>query len=130
MLYRGFKQVSTNSYVERLDSIDADSFIGAPDNVALSEVSAQYGIGLGDLLVVTSESDPRVGTLLHATVAWNDGTRGARNSLLASSDWTQASDSPLSSSKKDEWKTYRQALRDLPVSQPDIADMTWPTEPS
>ena len=130
MLYRGFKQVSTTSYVERVDSIDASTFICAPDSVALSEVSAQYSIELSDLTVVTSESDPREGTLLHATISWNDQTRNARNALLANSDWTQANDSPLSSSKKDEWKTYRQSLRDLPVNQTDVTKMTWPTEPS
>ena len=39
--------------------------------------------------------------------------RDYRNNLLAQCDWTQAADSPLSDSKKDEWKTYRQKLRDL-----------------
>ena len=29
-----------------------------------------------------------------------------RNTKLAESDWTQAADSPLSDSKKAEWKTY------------------------
>ena len=37
-----------------------------------------------------------------------------RDILLIESDWTQMSDSPLSDSKKQEWATYRQALRDLP----------------
>ena len=49
----------------------------------------------------------------------NDATRisdmrDQRNSLLAQSDWTQIADSPLSDSKKQEWATYRQALRDFP----------------
>ena len=49
----------------------------------------------------------------------NDATRisdmrDERNSLLAQSDWTQMTDSPLSDSKKQEWATYRQALRDFP----------------
>ena len=34
--------------------------------------------------------------------------RRRRNALLRSSDWTQSNDSPLSDSKKNEWKTYRQ----------------------
>ena len=62
-----------------------------------------------------------------------------RNRRLTKCDWTQSSDSPLSSSKKTEWATYRQALRDLPASSsPTLDDMgglllssvTWPTEPS
>ena len=40
--------------------------------------------------------------------------RQKRDIRLAGSDWTQMADSPLSNSKKAEWATYRQALRDLP----------------
>ena len=65
--------------------------------------------------------------------------RGRRNTLLQRSDWTQFLDSPLSDSKKAEWATYRQKLRDLPENNPDpkwvdgdntkLPDITWPTEP-
>ena len=41
--------------------------------------------------------------------------RSERNRLLAETDWTQVSDSPLSSDKKTEWANYRTALRDLPT---------------
>ena len=40
--------------------------------------------------------------------------RSLRNMHLKDSDWTQFVDSPLTDSKKAEWATYRQALRDLP----------------
>ena len=59
--------------------------------------------------------------------------RGHRQGLLDASDWTQAGDSPLTSSKKTAWATYRSALRDLPTADakwPDVAEITWPTEPS
>ena len=56
--------------------------------------------------------------------------KGQRDSLLYSSDWTQLADSPLSSTKKAEWATYRQALRDLPASTSDYDNVTWPTQPS
>ena len=66
--------------------------------------------------------------------------RETRNKMLEDSDWTQGSDSPLSNSKKDEWKTYRQALRDLPkTANPklddtklllDMSSVTFPTKPS
>lgn len=39
--------------------------------------------------------------------------RTVRNELLQASDWTQMPDSPLSNSKKAEWATYRQKLRDF-----------------
>ena len=41
--------------------------------------------------------------------------RSERNKLLAETDWTQVSDSPLSSDQKTEWANYRTALRDLPT---------------
>ena len=56
-----------------------------------------------------------------------------RDVLLSESDWTQVSDSPLSDSKKAEWATYRQQLRDLPSTQSSatsIDDVVFPTEPS
>ena len=52
-----------------------------------------------------------------------------RNTLLAASDWTQTPDSPLSNSKKQEWATYRQALRDLPANTADPSNPSWPTQP-
>ena len=56
--------------------------------------------------------------------------RGNRGRLLAESDWTQFTDSPLSDTKKDEWKTYRQNLRDLPATEADPENATFPTKPS
>jgi len=61
--------------------------------------------------------------------------RDYRNKLLAESDWMANSDVTMS----DAWKTYRQALRDLPstatpvldnTSKPGISGVTWPTKPS
>ena len=51
--------------------------------------------------------------------------RAQRNSLIERTDWRAGSDVTLS----DEWKTYRQALRDVPT-QSDPFNITWPTEPS
>ena len=56
--------------------------------------------------------------------------REERDSRLAESDWTQYNDSPLSGSKKTEWATYRQALRDITESTQSIFSVTWPTKPS
>lgn len=61
-------------------------------------------------------------------LAW-DEFRGFRNQLLLKSDWTQANDSPLSASKRTEWATYRQALRDLTENTVDPANPVWPEKP-
>ena len=52
--------------------------------------------------------------------------RGMRNDKLAETDWMANSDVTMS----DEWKTYRQALRDLPANTSDPSNPTWPTKPS
>ena len=49
-----------------------------------------------------------------------------RNKKLAKSDWMANSDVTMT----DAWKTYRQALRDLPANTADPKNPTWPTEPS
>lgn len=49
-----------------------------------------------------------------------------RNEKLAASDWRASSDLTMS----DEWKAYRQSLRDLPANTADPANPTWPDEPA
>ena len=58
-----------------------------------------------------------------------------RDARISKTDWRASSDLTLS----DAWKTYRQALRDLPASATpklnsyyglDLTSVTWPTEPS
>ena len=67
-------------------------------------------------------------------VDYTDWMRQRRKLELIDSDWTQGADSPLSDSKKAEWQTYRQALRDLPsnYSSPitDRDRVSWPTKPT
>ena len=61
--------------------------------------------------------------------------RYERDKRIAKTDWRASSDLTLA----DAWKTYRQALRDLPASASpkldssynlDLTSVTWPTEPS
>lgn len=56
--------------------------------------------------------------------------RNKRNALLVQSDWTQMPDSPLSDSKKQEWATYRQALRDFPSDWVPSDTANFPDQPS
>lgn len=55
--------------------------------------------------------------------------RAKRYVLLSESDWTVMPDSPLTTDKKAEWATYRQALRDIPAQSGFPNDITWPTAP-
>ena len=56
--------------------------------------------------------------------------RNKRDFLLSQSDWTQGNDSPLTLQKKEEWKVYRQALRDAPSNTIDPKRPVWPLSPS
>jgi len=59
--------------------------------------------------------------------------REQRTRILQESDWMANSDVTMS----DAWRTYRQALRDLPANSPNAAldeqgnliNVTWPTKP-
>ena len=56
--------------------------------------------------------------------------RTRRGHELTACDWTQGADSPLTQFQKQEWATYRQALRDLPsTTYTAIEDIVWPSKP-
>ena len=52
--------------------------------------------------------------------------RNRRNQLLYETDWMANSDVTMS----DEWKTYRQALRDITKTYKNQMEVVWPTPPS
>ena len=56
--------------------------------------------------------------------------RAERNRLLAESDYTQIPDAPLSKAKREEWRAYRQALRDLSMTVADPLTISWPDTPT
>ena len=51
--------------------------------------------------------------------------RSERDRKLAETDWMALSDVTMS----DEWKTYRQSLRDVPQQETFPTTVTWPEEP-
>ena len=56
--------------------------------------------------------------------------RNRRNNLLFESDWTQLPDVPEGvASKSAAWRTYRQALRDVPQQGGFPTNINWPTKP-
>ena len=65
--------------------------------------------------------------------------REERNQLLSETDWVVARSIETGVAISNDWKTYRQALRDLPASSSpsldeyydlDLMSVTWPTKPS
>ena len=100
--------------------------------------ATEYGVAIGQdydgtKIVVLPEPDLRTVSESYTQL------RIKRNQKLSASDWSQFPDSPLDSTKKTEWATYRQALRDLPanVTDSNVKDIaykashsSWPTRPS
>ena len=65
--------------------------------------------------------------------------REERNILLSETDWMVTKSIETGVAIPNDWKTYRQALRDLPASSSpqldsyydlDLTSVTWPTKPS
>jgi len=82
-------------------------------------------------------SPNRHSTWVDGEWVWNqedlmNEVRSIRTNLLYGCDWTQLSDSPLSTDMKNAWTGYRQELRDLEFVNSNITNIdqvTWPTQP-
>jgi len=88
----------------------------------LSTVDAYVDSGKAYTVKVESTTTDEQTNLTNAK--WID-IRMQRDFLLKETDWRASSDLTLA----DAWKTYRQALRDIPT-QSDPYNITWPTVPS
>lgn len=74
----------------------------------------------GEVTVVTVEDIPMN----------DDEVRAQRDKLLADTDWTQVLDAPIDSATREAYRTYRQALRDIPEQESFPETITWPELPS
>lgn len=109
-----------------------DNYENDPQKILISddqysEVANAIGANQVKQYVDGVVSDAPVQTAPNAVL--RDIIRIDRNALLAESDWTQAPDSPLSENQKQLWRTYRQALRDLPATTTDLSNPVWPAKP-
>lgn len=88
----------------------------------LSTVDAYIDSGKAYSVKVESTTSEEQTTLTNQQ--WSS-IRLQRDKLLKNTDWRASSDLTLA----DDWKNYRQALRDVPT-QSDPFNITWPTAPS
>ena len=65
--------------------------------------------------------------LVPYVVSWNE-IRAKRDSLLKDSDWAAFPDATPKPSKE-VWLTYRQALRDIPITFKTPEEVIWPEKP-
>lgn len=89
------------------------------------------------VVVATSEENAKlkymnqsVESVEHKVSAQWGVIRYKREQLIEDTDWTQMTDSPLTTDKKTEFATYRQALRDLPSSTDNPNNIVWPEKPT
>lgn len=89
----------------------------------LSTVSAYVDSGKVYTVKVESTTTEEQATL--TSQKWVE-IRAIRNEMLKNTDWMACSDLTLSN----DWKNFRQSLRDIPSTQSDPYNISWPTSPS
>ena len=89
----------------------------------LSSVDAYVDSGKAYSVKVESTTSEEQTTLTNQQ--WSS-IRLQRDNLLKDTDWRAMSDRTLT----DAWRDYRQQLRQIPQTQTDPYNITWPTEPS
>ena len=85
----------------------------------------QYKCINGKMIEMTDAEQAAHNASSVADTAAESLKRLERNGLLAETDWMASQDLTMSN----EWKTYRQALRDLPA-QSGFPNVDFPTKPS
>ena len=99
------------------------------DGGRAGDITGDYEWSIDDIVVPSGIDLPTVNdseiTNRITNKAWVN-VRTRRNRALKNSDVMALQDRVMT----DEQKTYRQALRDLPSTQSDPFNITWPTKPS
>ena len=101
------------------------SFDSATENCNQVNPTLENGEWVTTWQVTTASADEIAQRLVNESEA----VRQDRNQLLVDSDWTQLSDSPLSSADKTAWASYRQQLRDVTAQSGFPWNVTWPSTP-
>ena len=78
---------------------------------------------------LTAEEEAEMAARAEAADLDMNHVRGQRDGQLRGSDWTQLGDATLGDHTAEEWRTYRQALRDLPAAYSRVSEVVWPNEP-
>tara|TARA_B100001094_G_scaffold220015_1_gene214037 strand:+ start:267 stop:659 length:393 start_codon:yes stop_codon:yes gene_type:complete len=125
-----FVRASDNKVMSIIEADDQETInanlpngCGFVADVEVDRKRIAFAFFSNDLITYTkTESD------LELSQQWAE-LRGLRDQLLQESDYTQFNDSPLNDSKKTEWATYRQNLRDLPGTVSNPSNVSFPTKP-
>ena len=129
-------QVQVSEYVELMNEklgLKPNTIYMMPKSVQnggrASDITGDYEWSMYDIVVPDGVTLPEVTdseiTNRITNKMW-EGVRARRNKALKNSDVMVLQDRVMT----DEQKTYRQALRDLPATQSDPFNITWPKKPS
>ena len=129
------KNALINTETKRIVRVQDDDFSDYPEFQEVVSISDAKALAFESSTEVMFYIDNELKTLdqkiwINSPEIVKDNIRYIRNKLLADSDWTQLSDSPLSSSKKTEWAAYRKSLRDLTNNVDSSGVVIYPTVPS
>ena len=88
----------------------------------------------GILVDMTSEEENEIRAIQDAyddAAAKLEDLRAVRDGMLSNSDWVVIKEREEGGSVSNfaDWKTYRQALRDITNSATSLDDVTWPEKP-
>ena len=78
---------------------------------------------------LTAEEEAALDARAEATDLDMSHVRGQRNGMLSGTDWTQIGDATLGDHTAEEWRTYRQSLRDLLAAYSRVSEVVWPEDP-
>ena len=95
------------------------------NGVTYESISMQEGYEIG---FSKEEFEAKLQELIDAK-PWKE-LREERNRRLAQCDWVATRAFSTNTSIPEEWKTYMQALRDLPANTTDPENPVWPTPPT
>ena len=90
---------------------------------------ARYKVVDNVRMQLTAEEEAQLDADADANDLNLDSVRQQRNGMLGSTDWTQIGDATLGDHTAEEWRTYRQALRDLPSTTDRVSLIEWPNDP-
>ena len=78
---------------------------------------------------LTPEEEAELEAMAEAADLDMSMVRAERNALLGASDWTQLGDATLGDHTAEEWRIYRQALKDVPQNYSRVSEVVWPETP-
>ena len=78
---------------------------------------------------LTAEEEAELDARAEAADLDLNDVRSQRDSQLRDSDWTQLGDATLGDHTAEEWRTYRQALKDIPQTYSRVSEVVWPNDP-